>query len=181
MSPGGSIGSPLSTICYALQYSGAKASLIYPLRPSLLPFMQGRAPADVPSTARNAAGSVLGKLSAVARSRKDSMAYLQTSEPCPECHGDLKMDAGDRFLAGLSGMAGEIVGGPSRLLKNVFGGASASLRGRQPVTTWFRCVSCKKRSAICPGCSRAFPLTSTRHLAEVACTRCGADLVVKLA
>jgi hypothetical protein len=103
---------------------------------------------------------------------------LETSESCPHCGGNLKADVAGVLGQGLLTMARE-AGNPIKIVINSARDTQLAFSGkRKAVRGWFKCVSCRKTSAVCPGCERAFILNQKRHNSTLDCPRCSTGLYV---
>ncbi|MDT0448313.1 hypothetical protein [Streptomyces hesseae] len=101
---------------------------------------------------------------------------METTERCPHCSGKLRQDVAG-VLGSLAATAASEVATPFKAFTNAVKDIQAS-RGRSRVLGWFRCVSCGKKSGVCPKCTRAFHLSVTKRNTLVDCPRCGADLYI---
>jgi hypothetical protein len=102
---------------------------------------------------------------------------LETSERCPLCGGTLKADVAGVLGEGLRRTVASL-----NLIKIVIDAARevqhAFSNTRSPIEGWFKCVSCKNTSAVCPNCGRAFVLNQRKQFSTLTCPHCTAALYV---
>ena len=107
------------------------------------------------------------------------MSFIETDKKCPLCNGDLEYDRNyiawrkaARFPANLNPLV-SLRDFATLLIGHDY-------KRREPINSWFKCLSCSKRSVVCPECDRSFLLSSRKQRAEIICTHCGKELIVVL-